>query len=494
MTEEYIPDKDMEESIPDQEEVTPVEEEVIEKNKIDEEDKKDLSFLYPEKVLTKLSNTVADFTNVLSVVIHKQDNIINELNDLLEVKKITAEEVKKAGGDDNNFIKNIFKSNILYTDRQSMLNKEWNNVEKDNFNITDKESEVASKLIKKFNSKGQKLEGKLAKLALIAKTTGYIHNPLFHSGFWVKQIPIPLPELYDCYVSIDTELNDFGRIYTVHSLSMGDILVQEATLRIIHKHIVDSNLEGWEDFDTFISCLVEFDFDLLLLNTVRLMFRDGIDLTLSCLNPECIATDNFNINFADLRLDNLDKLDDKAIEIMMSDNVTPEQLVEYRAKYLPNKKIKLSDSIGMTFKPAVISDRFSVGVEIVKLIQNKLKQNKKYNINDLVSINFIKIIKPWVKNVLLYDEETEELEGVISDFDDIVDTFSTFMTDNDSNITEELIKYKSEIRMSFVGHKPFKCKKCNHETKEDYLQIGDIQSIFFIVVYQLLTTAASKTI
>jgi len=443
-------------------------------------------------IVKGMQKTASDLSDTMTLLVGDLNSVRRSVDKRYE--KYTDEEVAELTQDPDSYLHKFLNYQHTQTQRSELYNLMFQKAlaSNDNYKQTTEGPLVATSHTE-FKTGSGTLKGDAAKLAILSKTTGVKKNMLLNSGFYVQQKPLVLEDLHNAYTAIDEELKEYGRMYSAHSLLMGSVVVESVIMKALHNSIADSNLVGYENYNTFLSNIHNCDYDTLLWGAVSLMFPKGVNITQLCVGSNCTHEEKFLLDISKLRLDNLDLLDASDVVDIMSAERTPEQLKVYRDRIFKEKVYDLQEGLQVTFSPPTMSDRIVYGLEIVKHIVSKLKSNTRYKVEELVRVNTSKMVRPWIKNVRTVDEDGAVV-NTIEDYEAIGDTLGVTLVES-QNMYDKLVEYSATGRVTFIGHRPKPCPICKEFSMDkSYLQIGDVQTLFFIGVRQILILMQLQTL
>lgn len=334
----------------------------------------------------------------------------------------------------------------------------------------------------------QKLSGREAKLAILARAKGLRKVHLLNSGFWVTIRPPRIAELSQWYADVSTETKDFGRLLGGHVFMFSDVLLRRKFMEIFPSLVVDSNLENWRAPERLAKMISIQDFDTIVWACCTLIYKEAITVNVHCTNEECqYVAQNYKVDIDKIRFTNLDAIPEEAYsylskQLVSLDKVSSAQIKQYHKLLGFNKDFKLGD---VTYKLHVpsIHKFIECGAEFVKQIMESLKGVDSGFDGELereVRVNVAKTYLPWVSRIVTPEFETDDPEAIAAQMEmDVL---------NDRSLSDEILQYQYATKLSYFCYTMLECPKC-HKTPSailhDYYPLDPTYLFFFLFSRQL---------
>jgi len=382
-------------------------------------------------------------------------------------------------------------------DKESSL-KEWSEVNKEATNFytvgglyqdrfTDETSKFyqgiknqAGELNTISTPKFRKTEGELKGEAAILKVSkmlglgDVINVPLPHSGIWVTLKPPTEKDLIDFYNSIFREKIMLGRATFGLTLTNFSVHINNRLFDFIIKHIHSLNYNdiNKEELKNY---LLIHDFPILAWGFACTMYPNGFEYQRSCVNDieKCSYIAKAKLNLTKLLwIDNLSLTD---AQRLILEEFRPNKLtIENYRKFINEHTRVIGSSFttknGIKFKLRVptfseyITDGLAwingVNSNIENIILRESEQDKEDD-------EKIEMLNQYVKTSILrqfnhFIDYIELEDNVITDRDTINKVLEVFSSDDDirTEITENVLKFKSKTTIGIIGIPEYNCPKC----------------------------------
>lgn len=334
----------------------------------------------------------------------------------------------------------------------------------------------------------QKLTGRDAKLAILARAKGLRKVHLLNSGFWVTIRPPRIAELSQWYADVSNETKDFGRLLGGHVFMFSDVLLRRKFMEVFPSLVIDSNLENWRAPDRLAKMISIQDFDTIVWACCTLIYKEAITVNVHCTNEDCqYIAENYRIDVDKLRFTNLDAIPEEAYsylskQLVSLDKVSSTQIKQYHKLLGFNKDFVLND---VTYKLHVpsIHKFIECGAEFIKQIMESLKGVDTGFDNELereVRVNIAKTYLPWVSRIVTPEFETDDPEAIAAQME--MDVLS------DRSLSDEILNYQYSTKLSYFCYTMLECPKC-HKTPSavltDYYPLDPTYLFFFLFSRQL---------
>lgn len=334
----------------------------------------------------------------------------------------------------------------------------------------------------------QKLSGREAKLAVLARAKGLRKVHLLNSGFWVTIRPPRIAELSQWYNDVSMETKDFGRLLGGHVFMFSDVLLRKKFMEVLPLLVVDSNLENWRAPDRLSKMISFHDLDTLIWACCTLIYKEAITVNVHCTNEDCqYVAENYKVDIDKLRFNNLDAIPEEALgylskQLVSLDKVSSAQIKQYHKLLGFNKDFVLGD---VTYKLRVPSvyNFIECGTGFIKMIMESLKGIENGIDNELereVRINIAKTYLPWVGRVVTPEFESDDPEAIAAQME--IDVMT------DRSLSDRILDYQFETKLSYFCYTLLECPQC-HKTPssvlKDYYPLDPTYLFFFLFSRQL---------
>lgn len=342
--------------------------------------------------------------------------------------------------------------------------------------------------VKAIDGQRQKLTGREAKLAILARAKGLRKVHLLNSGFWVTIRPPRIAELSQWYADVSTETKDFGRLLGGHIFMFSDVLLRRKFMEIFPSLVVDSNLENWRAPDRLAKMISIQDFDTIVWACCTLIYKEAITVNVHCTNEECqYVAPNYKIDIDKIRFTNLDAIPEEAYsylskQLVSLDKVSTAQIKQYHKFLGFNKDMTINGVVYKLHVPSIY--RFiECGAEFIKQIMDSLKGTDSGFDAELereVRVNVAKTYLPWVSRIVTPDFETDDPEAITAQMEmDVLEN---------KTLSDEILQYQYSTKLSYFCYTMLECPKC-HKTPSkvlhDYYPLDPTYLFFFLFSRQL---------
>lgn len=347
---------------------------------------------------------------------------------------------------------------------------------------------VVRNTIKPTDGNRQKLTGRDAKLAILARAKGLRKVHLLNSGFWVTIRPPRIAELSQWYAEVSTETKDFGRLLGGHVFMFSDVLLRRKFMEVFPSLVVDSNLENWRAPERLAKMISVQDFDTIIWACCTLIYKEAITVNVHCTNEDCqYVAQNYKVDIDKIRFTNLDAIPEEAYsylskQLVSLDKVSSAQIKQYHKLLGFNKDFVLGD---VTYKLHVpsIHKFIECGAEFIRQIMDSLKGVDNGFDGELereVRVNVAKTYLPWVSRIVTPEFETDDPEAIAAQMEmDVL---------QDRSLSDEILQYQYATKLSYFCYTMLECPKC-HKTPSailhDYYPLDPTYLFFFLFSRQL---------
>lgn len=342
--------------------------------------------------------------------------------------------------------------------------------------------------VKAIDGQRQKLTGREAKLAILARAKGLRKVHLLNSGFWVTIRPPRIAELSQWYADVSTESKDFGRLLGGHIFMFSDVLLRRKFMEIFPSLVVDSNLENWRAPDRLAKMISIQDYDTIVWACCTLIYKEAITVNVHCTNEDCqYIAQNYKIDIDKIRFTNLDAIPEEAYsylskQLVSLDKVSTAHIKQYHKLLGFNKDLNINGVVYKLHVPSI--HRFiECGAEFIKQIMESLKGTDSAFDAELereVRVNVAKTYLPWVSRIVTPDFETDDPEAITAQMEmDVLE---------DRTLSEEILQYQYSTKLSYFCYTMLECPKC-HKTPSkvlhDYYPLDPTYLFFYLFSRQL---------
>ena len=340
----------------------------------------------------------------------------------------------------------------------------------------------------KTDGNRQKLSGRDAKLAILARAKGLRKVHLLNSGFWVTIRPPRIAELSQWYADVSTETKDFGRLLGGHVFMFSDVLLRRKFMEVFPSLVVDSNLENWRAPERLAKMISIQDFDTIVWACCTLIYKEAITVNVHCTNEDCqYVAQNYKVDIDKIRFTNLDAIPEEAYsylskQLVSMDKVSSAQIKQYHKLLGFNKDYVLGDVTYKLHVPSIYKF-IECGAEFIKQIMESLKGVDSGFDGELereVRVNVAKTYLPWVSRIVTPEFETDDPEAIAAQMEmDVL---------QDRSLSDEILQYQYATKLSYFCYTMLECPKC-HKTPSavltDYYPLDPTYLFFFLFSRQL---------
>ncbi len=339
------------------------------------------------------------------------------------------------------------------------------------------------------------LTGSQATMAFTAKLQGYKKIYLANSGFYIVIKPWSMGELSAFFQSIDIEDKELGRLMGYWRFTIHDAFIKSKFMDIFPSCVINSNLKSWANSDTLCRNISMHDYDTLVWAVCSLMYKEPVDLNVTCL--ECQEDTKTKCDISKMNLINNNILNKEAIQFLYDDSVKEVSEIKRYKEELICAHDTIKVPVVLEYSDAETSMEYEMVVPSIKeYLVNAKKciadiiaaangendiQNKKL-LNQSI-INFSRGYIPWLTKLSLF--ENDKVTISTSDkkaFPTILENLG--YDDTNSETYEEFYKFMRDSNASAIGFIPPKCGACgkSHETESGFVA-WDAEKLFFDLIY-----------
>lgn len=330
-----------------------------------------------------------------------------------------------------------------------------------------------------------KLKGKQAELTILAKRKGLRKVHLFNSGFWITLRPIDLDEMNSFYSTVDASGEEYGHILGGHFYMITDLFLKLQFMSILHELVVDSNLKHWDRGETLQRNISLHDFDPIIWAVCSLIYKEGVELGMVCVNPDCsFVDDQFKIDLTKIRFNNFDIMPPAAIDFVMKGAVVTEpELEEYRNKILGFHKSIVVGEATYHLQVPTMDDYLKQGKSLIGKISAALKGDMTWSntkTQQQILINLYRMLGPWIGQIEYADFTVDEA--------DVISTNLGADQQEGGNLFEQVEEFMKETKITHICYTGLECPMCHKKPSSsvnDYMSV-DVQQLFFALCYRQL--------
>ena len=367
--------------------------------------------------------------------------------------------------------------------------------------VETKEGEHKSITNLKFKQTDGELKGELAVLK-VTKLLGLgdvLSIPLPHSGIWVTIKPPTEKDLIDFYNSIFREKVILGRATFGLTLTNFSVYINNKLFDFIVKHIHSVNYQDINKNDLKNYILIH-DFPILAWGFACTIYPNGFDYQRACVNDitECSYVAKAIINMCKLLWVDNSSLTE-AQKIIMSENRPNKHTVENYRKYIAehvrttSSEFKTKNGIKFKLKVPTFNEFTTDGLGWINKINSALdsiiveegeEQEAKTEILDqYVKSSILRQFNHFVDYIEIED-------NIINDRNTINEVLEVFSSDDEirTEITNNIIKFKSNTTLALIGIPDFKCPHCGKNQNEGTVINDNLISVIPLDVMNLFFT------
>ncbi len=409
-----------------------------------------------------------------------EDEVVANADKFKDVEALTEE---------NSYILKLASTSeaALYTKSAAFINE-----------VLDKREADFTEAISKSSHGGNfstNLTGSQATMAFTAKLQGYKKVYLANSGFYVTLRPWNMGELSAFFQSIDTEDKELGRLMGYWRFTIHDAFIKSKFMDIFPSCVINSNLKSWANGDTLCRSISMHDYDTLLWAVCSLMYKEPVDLNVTCLS--CQNDTKSKCDISRMNLNNNNILNKDAAQFLYDDVVKEQADIKRYKEEIINAHNTIKVPVKLDYGSAETSMEYELVVPSIKeYLVNAKKciadiiaavngendiQNKKLLNQSIIS--FSRGYIPWLTKLSLFEND----KVVISTSDK--KAFPTILEnlgydDSNSESYEDFYKFMRDSNATAIGFTPPVCSECgkSHVTESGYVA-WDAEKLFFDLIY-----------
>lgn len=357
----------------------------------------------------------------------------------------------------------------------------------------------------KFKKTEGELKGEIA-LLKVSKLLGLgdvISVPLPHSGIWVTIKPPTEKDLIDFYNSFFREKVMLGRTTYGLTLSNFSVHVNNRLFDFILRHVHSVNY-GDIPKEELRNYILIHDFPILAWGFACTMYPNGYDYQRACVNDieQCSHIVQAKINLTKLLWIDNPSLTESQRSILSENRPNKLTLDNYRKFMADHTRVssssfKTSNDITFKLKIPTFAEYTSDGLNWVNKINSAIEsliieegneeEAKTEMLNQYVKSSILRQFNHFIDYIEIED-------NVITDRDTINSVLEAFSADDKlrGEITENILKFKTNTTIALIGIPEYKCPNCNQPQRGDSKYTSVIPLDVMSVVFLALTTKISK--
>lgn len=353
------------------------------------------------------------------------------------------------------------------------------------------------KMPKGPDGQAPELRGAEARIAAISQLRGMKKVPLYNSGFYVVVRPMSLLELNEFVNGCDHSAKELGRAIGGNLYSVLDIFCRQTFMDLLPKIVVESNLINWRQGDTLKECVSIHDYEILVHAVCSLIYREGIEVDLICVNPKCRHVDHAQkIDLNALRQDNLVNISEEAmIQVRNGKPISKDQVEKYQRDLFKDISSVDSADIHVDFVVPTMARYLEIGNQIISKIFAVLHGGKNLDerrVQDAYSLSAIRMMAPWIGELAIKDEDGE-INFRVKDPEAVMDILENLL-DKATTLYEQIDKFVIKTRCSHIAYAGLECPVCHRKpsgTLQDFVPF-DVQSLFFFLGFRELALSGRE--
>lgn len=353
----------------------------------------------------------------------------------------------------------------------------------------------------KFKKSEGELKGEIA-LLKVSKLLGLgdvISIPLPHSGIWVTIKPPTERDLIDFYNSVFREKIMLGRTTYGLTLTNFSVHINNRLFDFILKHIHSVNY-GDIAKEELKNYLLIHDFPILAWGFACTMYPNGFEYQRACVNDleQCSYIAKATINLTKLLW--VDNPSLSAAQKIILEEFRPNKLTVDSYRKFISEHTRVSGSTfttknGIKFRLKVPTfneyttdglawiSKINSSVENIILLEDDDEEAKTEMLNQYVKSSILRQFNHFVDYIEVED-------NIINDRSTINEVLEAFSSDDDirSEITENILKFKSNTTLALIGIPEYKCPNCgqhqNSNQSDKFTSVIplDAMNLFFTLI------------
>lgn len=330
----------------------------------------------------------------------------------------------------------------------------------------------------KFRSVDGELKGELAVLK-VSKKLGLgdvLSIPLPHSGIVVTIKPPTERDIIDFYNTVFREKIYLGRMSSGLTLTNLSAYINNRLFDFIIKHVHSINYSDINK-DQLKNYILIHDFHVLAWGFAATMYPNGFDYQRPCTNhiDSCNYIAKATINMLKLLwVDNssLTQVQKDILYEVRPGKLTADSYRKFVGEHQRTKarEVTLTNGLKVTLKIPTVAEHINDGLGWVNKINN--------SIDNILAIEGdeseakTEMLQQYVASSVLrqfshFVDFIEADESVITDRDTIHSVLELLSSEDDlrKELTEAILKFKSDTTLALVGIPEYKCPQCGKEQK-----------------------------
>lgn len=368
--------------------------------------------------------------------------------------------------------------------------------------VSTKEGELKTISQLKFKQTDGELNTELAVLK-VSKMLGLgdvLSVPLPHSGIWVTIKPPTEKDLIDFYNSIFKEKITLGRSTFGLTLTNFSVYVNRKLFDFIMKHVHSVNYQGVNknELDNYI---LIHDFPILAWGFAATIYPNGFDYQRACVDDveQCSYVAKAVLNMLKLLWVDNSSLTE-AQKIIMSENRPNKLGIDSYRKYITEHvrvtgtEFNLKEGIKFKLRVPTFAEYTSDGMSWINTINSAIEAFIVEEGDEAEAKT--QLLDQYVRSSILcqfnhFIDYIEIDENVINDRKSINEVLKVFSADDElrSEITNKILKFKSDTTIALIGIPDYKCPNCGKPQNPDALNPNltsviplDAMNLFFTLI------------
>jgi len=218
-----------------------------------------------------------------------------------------------------------------------------------------------------------------------------------------------------------------------------------------------------------------------------MLYRDGIDMDIPCLNEDCNHIETVKIDLSKIKLNNYSLLNEKSIETILtapSQSLTLNDVEEYKNNLnIPSKIFGENSSAVITCQTPSMYKYIETGKRITAKLMSGIHTDNIRDKKFITKLNSLAVYSysPWVKTVE-FDPHTANWT-IIEEDRLIIKAIEDLIQKGDPILTKIQNDFITKSKISILCYPGVKCPKCGatpSDIKSEFYP-ADMQSVFFFL-------------
>lgn len=338
--------------------------------------------------------------------------------------------------------------------------------------------------------KGAEISGQKAKLFILAGNRNVKRIYLYNSGFNIILRGPTLIEVNLVYNRLYEDMHEYGRMLGAIFYMYSDLKIKSIIWDFIESLVISSNLNKWDKNNRLRNCVSLLDYQSILLAIGSLMFKSGYPLKHVCINPNCRAVTEENVDLNRLQLTDFSRIPENKLRwLANSEKVSLDDVKQYK-EALGNTDNILINNYKLYLKVPSMSEYIVHGSAYNDEMAMSIHDFTDSKIVDqYLKYNYSRLFEPWISHIEAIEPSDNSVLFKVADDETITLILNEIQNSDESEIfSEKINEFIQKVSVSNVGYFGVPCSSCGQEPTNMFNGFipFDTQSSFFTMLVMRL--------